>query len=230
VFESSSIIRYLCNKHRNNLYPFDNVKSLGLIDTAYTLIRGSNGLWDSTSKLVYLSFILPSIAGVESDFEEVEQARSSVKSQLDFIEKNFFKSSDFVVGTELSIADIALATNLAHLEILEFDVTPYPTVQKFWNKVQLLDSYLIAHALFYKILRDLKTRARRESIIKKKETLQSQVSLPPSVPEHRGEYLRLYHVPGTRGTRVLWLAYELGLDLIRVVQVKWSQLQKKRFS
>jgi len=206
---------------------------LGVIDTAYTVIRSANGLWDSTSKLVYLSFILPSIAGVESDFVEVEGARSSVKSQLDFMGKNYFKNSDFVVGTELSIADLALATNLAHLEILDFDLSPYPIIQKFWNKIQLLDSYLISHALFYKILKDLKTRSRQQPRVsetkKEKVGSGSGSNIVSPIPEHRGEFLRLYHVPGTRGTRVLWLAYELGLDLIRVVQVKWTQLEKKEF-
>jgi len=57
----------------------------------------------------------------------------------------------------------------------------------------------------------------------KEETITS------SIPENRGENLRLYHITGTRGTRVLWLAHELGLDLIRVVQVKWTTIKKKEF-
>jgi len=225
LYESSSIIRYLSNKHRNQLLPFDDVRTFGLIDAAYTLIRST--LWESTSKLVFLCFVLPTLGGKEPNQAEVTFFKNSVEQSLEFIEKNFFKQSKYIVGSNLSIADIALGTNLSHLEIINFDLSKYPNILKFWLSIQYSDAYLISHALFYKILNDLKYKTQPKAAVT--QVIPVNDNIIPFNTENRGEHLRLFHIPGTRGTRVLWLAYELGLDLIRVVQVKWTQLQKKEF-
>jgi len=185
-------------------------------------------LWEHCSKLVFLSVFLPMITGAEADFEEVALHKENMGNQFDFIEKNFFKNSPYLVGSELSIADLALGTTLAHLEMIDFDCSQYPNIFQFWNMTQYSETFLTTHALFYKILKDFnkaRSRNRTVSLINVSEEGMNM----PIIPDHRGEFLRLYHVPGTRSTRVLWLSYELGLDLIRVQQVKWSSLAKPPF-
>ena len=56
-----------------------------------------------------------------------------------------------MIGTELSFADITLATMLVHLSLARFDLAPFPKLQAFMAAVQQHPSFAVVHEGFHKL-------------------------------------------------------------------------------
>lgn len=124
IYESSSIVRYLAHKFPQQadfLYPTQNLRSLGLVDTAYEHMRQK--IWDHSSGLIFHRFIVPVFQKKEPDQQRVQQCLDNLDRTLEHVALNFFKdgASKWVLGGErLSLADIVLGTILTHLELVQY--------------------------------------------------------------------------------------------------------------
>lgn len=78
---------------------------------------------------------------------------TKLAGHLALLEAKFFRESPHhMVGTELSIADIQLATLIAQLAVLSYDITPYPAIAKFWAHTKSTPLFQTAHKDYYAAL------------------------------------------------------------------------------
>eukprot|EP01130_Rhizamoeba_saxonica_P011000 TRINITY_DN4548_c0_g1_i1.p1 TRINITY_DN4548_c0_g1~~TRINITY_DN4548_c0_g1_i1.p1 ORF type:complete len:512 (-),score=124.89 TRINITY_DN4548_c0_g1_i1:180-1715(-) len=117
IYESSTIVRYLALKFESDLYPINDLKLFGKVETAYETLRSD--VWNKISKYSYLSSSL-----VEKPAEEeVAKMKADIDTNFKFINNLWFQESPlYAIGTELTIVDIALAVLLTQLRLLEQDV------------------------------------------------------------------------------------------------------------
>lgn len=72
---------------------------------------------------------------------------------LALLDAKFFRESPHhMVGTDFSVADIQLATLIAQLAIISYDVTPYPAIAKFWAHTKATPLFQAAHKDYYAAL------------------------------------------------------------------------------
>jgi len=141
LFESSAILRYLAVKYNSDLYPINDLDLFAKVDVAYEHIRQNP--WETVSSY---SFLKSGILGAP-DPEVLNKKKQQWLSQLQFISKTFFKDSPhFVVGTRLSIADLALATLFLTLSGTQEDVIPEgDAINTWWRNISSSDSYRKVH-------------------------------------------------------------------------------------
>jgi len=149
IFESSAIIRYLARKFGSDLFPFDDLHKFAIVDALYTHIR--TGLWSTSSDVVVTEFIVPLQTG-EIKRDIAQKLREQVNSQLEYIENNYFKDSHFLLGDQLTLADVALGTTLSHLESVDFDASHFERIGHLFTHLQSHSAFLLSHGLYYKLL------------------------------------------------------------------------------
>ncbi len=147
--ESSSIARFLLLKGKSRAYPVDDIHLLGRIDSAAEVIRQK--LWDAHVAVVFNTVVAPSL-GLPSNQEAIANGKAKLAAELPKFTARFFKESAFVVGTELSLADITLIALVTQMIMVQFDWSPYPEIQKFSETVQALPQFKEAYAPFFAAL------------------------------------------------------------------------------
>lgn len=121
IWESRAICVYLVEKYGKNdsLYPKD-VKTRAVINQRLYFDMGS--LYTQFSGYFFAEFY-----GKTKDPENLKKLEGSVA-----VFDKFVESTGYVAGTKkLTLADIVLFSTVSTFEVLEFDLTPYPNVQKW---------------------------------------------------------------------------------------------------
>ncbi|WKE66392.1 glutathione S-transferase family protein [Gallaecimonas kandeliae] len=120
--DSSVIIAYLEKTNSNNsLYP------AAANDYAWALWLeeyGDTRMMEATGGLYFQKVIGPAYFGHTTDPERVrELSEKLVPAVLDYMESQL-RQGAWLVGDELSVADLALASNLANLHYCDYDISP----------------------------------------------------------------------------------------------------------
>lgn len=108
---SVAIFRYLAQKYRvpDNLYPQD-AKKRALVDEYLEWQHLNTRL--ACSNLFRLQFIQPLLRGKPSDEREVKAAIKYREVTLEKIENIWLGSGKFIVGNDLSVADLLAACEI----------------------------------------------------------------------------------------------------------------------
>jgi len=154
LFESAAIVRYLAAKHPSSIYNTSDAKKRGIVDAHYELIKSK--LQDPTGKLVFESKIKKAIFKQEPNQQVITDAQTALASSFSHLESHLFKENPkYVVGSELSLADIILGVWLSQLEIAQFDLTPYPKTKAYYESFKTCPIFIESHAQFYSDLKIL---------------------------------------------------------------------------
>lgn len=139
--DSSAICAYIERKHpKPALYPeaaFDSGRALWIEEYADTELAGHIGMG------MFRPMIFPAMAGKERD---VETARSTLREKLppvfDYLE-TLIGGREFLVGTQLSIADIAVASQFVNMALAggRIDIAKWPNLAAYVDRMHTRDSF-----------------------------------------------------------------------------------------
>lgn len=128
LWESRAIMRYLVDMYAPNhsLYPKD-VKRRALIDQFLDYDLGT--LYKNISDYFY-SYLLK---GKPKDSEKEAALRNSLRD-LDSLLGD--KGQRFLVGRELSLADVSILVGLSVTEVVNYDISGFPKVKAWYDWIQ----------------------------------------------------------------------------------------------
>jgi glutathione S-transferase len=123
LFESNAICRYLCDKQNSPLYPKD-IKDRATIDQwiEYASMHiGSNFI-----PVVYNRLFAP-LRGIPVNEKAIADGVEALKQYFPIIEKKL-NQHKYLVGNEISLADIILLALLEPAEMAQIDLNVYPSL------------------------------------------------------------------------------------------------------
>ncbi|XP_020814116.1 glutathione S-transferase D7-like [Drosophila serrata] len=157
VWESRAILIYLVEKYGkpdSSLYPKDPQKR-ALINQRLYFDMGT--LYDSMSKYVFALFRTGSLGDQES--------LDKFNSALEFL-NTFLEGQDYVAGSQLTVADIAILATISTLETIQFDLQKFPNVDRWYKNAQKVapgwDENVEGIKQFQKFLDDWKAKAGKQ--------------------------------------------------------------------
>ena len=136
---------------KSNLYPLHDPVLLSRIENAYEQVRLKP--WLSSLDAILELVVKEQFFKVNGDKHIGEVGLKKLPDHLRTVDEYFFKESPhYMVGTELSIADIQLACLLSQLELIKFDIAAFPAINKFWLHIQTTPHFQGAHKDYYAAL------------------------------------------------------------------------------
>ncbi len=140
VFESNTIMRYLCRKYKSDFYP-DDIAAQAKVDEwlDFIAIHLSNGILKALFNKVVAGMI-----DVPVDEQSLADGYSFIERFLGVIDQQL-GSSTYLAGDSLSIADFCLLATIDPAEVLEVDMNNYPNVKAWRDKLMQESFYKKMH-------------------------------------------------------------------------------------
>jgi glutathione S-transferase len=150
VFESNSIMRYLCRKHKSDFYP-DDIAAQAKIDEwlDFTTIHLGNGIVK-----VLFNKIVAGMIDAPVDEQSMADGYSFIERFLGVIDQQLGNST-YLAGESLSIADFCLLATIDPAEVLEIDMNKYPNVKAWRDKLMQESFYKKMHNSYAEMLKSL---------------------------------------------------------------------------
>ncbi|XP_056643878.1 uncharacterized protein LOC130449858 [Diorhabda sublineata] len=126
LWESRAIMTYLADQYGkdDSLYPKDP-KKRAIVDQRLYFDMGT--LFASFADYYYPMIFMGASAD-SAKFENIGKA-------FEFLDK-FVGNSDFAAGNNLTLADLALVSTVSSFDIMDYDLTPYKNVVRWYAKVK----------------------------------------------------------------------------------------------
>lgn len=138
--ESNAIIRYLADKKNSALYPKD-LQQRAIIDQ--WIDYSSHHVMLATSKIMFNTYFYK-LAATPIDERSLQDGQQFLGNYLPIIEKQL-TSHAFIAGQKMSLADIALIAALDVCEMIEVDLTKYPHIHAWRQKLMHETFYTKCH-------------------------------------------------------------------------------------
>ncbi|XP_058831676.1 glutathione S-transferase theta-1-like [Topomyia yanbarensis] len=152
--ESVAIVRYLAREYKfpDHWYPADSHKRARIDE--YLEWQHHNTRATGATYFQYM-WLRPKLMGSKIDPKRAEQFRQQLNSCLDFIEQEYLGGgSKFLVGDEISVADLLAACEIEQPKMAGFDpCSGRPNLTAWMGRVREATNpfYDQAHKLVYKI-------------------------------------------------------------------------------
>ncbi|KAF7272767.1 glutathione S-transferase D1-like [Rhynchophorus ferrugineus] len=126
LWESRAIMGYLVNAYGkdDSLYPKD-AKKRALVDQRLYFDIGT--LYARFADYYYPVFFM----GSSYDPAKLEKINDAFK----FLD-TFLEGQDFAAGSNLTIADLALVATVSTFDVVEYDLSPYKNVTRWYNNIK----------------------------------------------------------------------------------------------
>ena len=138
--ESNAIIRYLANKYNANLYPHE-IKEKALVDQ--WLDYASQHIMVPFSKIMFNTYFYK-LGKAAIDSRSLDDGYTFLKRNLPAIESNLSQFK-YIAGSSISLADFAMLASLDTAELSKVDLSIYPHLVTWRNKLMQQDFYLKCH-------------------------------------------------------------------------------------
>ncbi len=129
LWESQAIMRYLCDKHKAQTWYPAEPKARAQVEA--WLDWNQTRLGPEAGKIMFNTFF----AVDKGNPQAIEDAKKWLLKILPVMNGELSKRK-FLCGDQPTIADIAVATNLAYLEMCKHDLGPYPAVTKWFDAMK----------------------------------------------------------------------------------------------
>ncbi len=151
LFESNAIMKYLCRKHKSDFYP-DDIYEQADIDKWLDVvaIHLANGI----GKVLFNKY-LAGYVGADVDEQSLKEGYSFIERFLGKIDEQLAKST-YLASDSLSIADFCLLATLDPAEAIEINMTDYPNVKEWRDKLMQEHFYTKMHDSYTKTFMKLK--------------------------------------------------------------------------
>ncbi|KAH8382062.1 hypothetical protein KR009_001642, partial [Drosophila setifemur] len=126
IWESRAIAIYLVEKYGkdDSLFPKDPKKQ-AVVNQRLQFDMGT--LYDSFANYYYPLFRTGQ-PGTPEDFKKIETAVGFLNT--------FLEGQDYVAGDHLTVADIAILATISTFEAVDFDLSKYPNVDRWYKSAQ----------------------------------------------------------------------------------------------
>lgn len=136
LFESVTIMKYLCRKHESVLYPVD-LHRQALVDQWCDY--ASQQLDVQVVRVAFNVFVAPKI-GQPASQKSIEMGTEMIHQLLPVFESHL-KRSAFLVGDDFTIADINLLAITDPFTMLKIDTQRYPKFNEWRAKLEAMPFY-----------------------------------------------------------------------------------------
>lgn len=143
LFESGAILRYMARKAKSELYPVE-YKARALVDQWMDYVAHHVR---SPFSRVQFNRMFAKMFGQDPDEASVQFGLKLLGTSLPVIEAQIMRHG-FVAGSEMSLADIALLAALDPSEAVKVDLTPYPAISAWRQKLRSEAFYTNVHSHF----------------------------------------------------------------------------------
>lgn len=136
LFESNAIIKYLADKHDSDLYPRD-LQARAVVDQWMDFISLHISL--AFSKIFFNRLLAP-MRKIPVDENSLAEGLKMLAVHLPIVEEQLTRFA-FVVGPNMTLADINLLAILDPAEVVGVDLSVYPHLTKWRHHLQKSDFY-----------------------------------------------------------------------------------------
>lgn len=129
INESRAIICYLVNKYKpenNSLYPRDPVKRARIDELLYYDI---GTFYQSGSNL-----LRPLLFGKSKELDP--EAEKTFREVLKFLDSKLEKGSKFLLGDEITIADVSISSGLSFIECFDYSLDDFKSVKAYFQRLK----------------------------------------------------------------------------------------------
>jgi glutathione S-transferase len=149
--ESNAIMKYLCRKHKSDFYP-DEIKAQAEVDKwlDFTAIHIANGFGK-----VLFNKVLAGMVGATVDEQSLKDGYGFIERFLGTIDKQL-ETSAFLAGETMTIADFCLLGTVDGAEVVDVDMSQYPKLNAWRNKLMQKRFYKNVHNSFGETLESAK--------------------------------------------------------------------------
>lgn len=152
--ESDAIIRYLATKHNSTLYPTD-IKERAKVDE--WIDYASKHISIPMSKIMYNTYFYKK-ANTEIDERSLQDGHSFLNKNLPQVEKQL-SSNPYITGNNITLADMTLLSALDPSELSKVDLSIYPNITKWRNKLMNEQFYQNIHQSYTDFFNKLTRRS-----------------------------------------------------------------------
>lgn len=155
VFESTAIIRYICNKYPHEtraLYPKTSVSEVYRIEEFLTFYH------KELRQIVYLLIVRfmmkngKDFDGYKQEAEKFNNLEDLTASKLTAFEQNYLQK-DYILGSSASICDILALCEIMELNLMNFDLTPYPKISAWIGRFKHSQVVRESHEVIKKMVK-----------------------------------------------------------------------------
>ena len=145
--ESNTIMKYIARKHNSDFYPTDIVAQANVdMWLDFIAIHVGNGF----GKVIFNKILAPAI-DAKVDEQSMQDGYGFITRFLGVIDQQLAKST-YIAGEELSIADFCLLGTVDPAEAIGVDMSEYPHLAAWRNKLMAEDFYKKAHNSYQETL------------------------------------------------------------------------------
>ena len=134
LWESQAIMRYLCDKHRAQAWyptePKARAQVEGWLDWNQTRLGPEAG------KIMFNTHF----AGENANKQAIEDGMKWLLKILPVM-NNVLDTRPYLCDGQITLADLAAATNIAYLEACQYDFSPYPAIQRWYHAIKTRPSF-----------------------------------------------------------------------------------------
>lgn len=139
--ESNAILRYLADKHPSSLYP-KNLEERAIVEQ--WLDFAANHISLATAKVMYNTYFYR-LTGTAKDERSLQDGFSWLNAYLPMLEQQLTKQA-YIAGNQLTIADFGLLAALDTVDLLKIDLSPYPRLNSWRQKLMAQSFYQDCHS------------------------------------------------------------------------------------
>ena len=149
LFESSAIVKYLSRKAGSSLYPDDPLEQ-AIVDQWASFV--SVHIYMALVRVLFNKIAAPRF-GLPVDENSMADGYRFLEGFLPVIEGQLGKTAH-LAGEDLSVADILLLSNLDPAEMITLDLSPYPRLSAWRDRLRAEDFYLKVHEFYGETMMD----------------------------------------------------------------------------
>jgi len=144
--ESSSVLKYLADKHESKFYPRD-------LERRAKIHEVMDWLNTSLYRVMAYSFIYPQIyAHHRRESQEINSAtiawgRERTLEYLKLLDQHWLGDRRFLCGDEMTLADFFGAPLLGQLDLIHASLSPFPNVTRWMSQMRQLGTWNAVHAM-----------------------------------------------------------------------------------
>ena len=134
LWESQAIMRYLADKHKAHTWYPPDPKARAQVEQ--WLDWNQTRLGPEAGKIMFNTHF----AGDNRNELSIEDAKKWLLKILPVL-NSALDARPYLCGEQITLADLAIATNLAYLETCQYDLATYPAAQRWYHAIKARPSF-----------------------------------------------------------------------------------------
>ena len=147
LFESNTIMKYLCRKHKSDFYPAD-ITAQANVDKwlDFTTIHLGTGV----AKVLFNKIVAPMV-DADVDEQSLKDGYAFIERFLGVIDKQL-GTSTYLASNSMTIADFCLLATVDPVDVVEVNISQFPNVDAWRNKLMQESFYTKMHNSYGEML------------------------------------------------------------------------------